>query len=141
MNETTKKQLCPIRWLFFITFFGGPLASGYFLFRNFQTLGFKKAAISSLIFSVVLSLMLILIVLGVFDSLFDFKPYMFQIIICYTLLIQGVARSFQGSEVKKGIESGIKKYPFWKILVVVILSFAIFCIVSALVSILIGKPL
>jgi hypothetical protein len=102
------------------TMLGGPLAGGFYLYKNFKLFNDQKNAILSLIFSILFTLFLLLIL----DSIPENFPNII-IPIIYTGIIYSIAEIFQGKSIDEHIEQNKEKSSWIKTIIVSIVCLVI----------------
>lgn len=95
------------------TFFGGPLAAGYLVKKNFVTLGQPNKAKRSLIIGILSTLLILAGVFSLPDNIMDKVPNTL-IPAIYTVIIYFIVERIQGDELKQHKESGGEFQNGWK---------------------------
>lgn len=105
------------------TFFGGPIAAGYFIAHNFKALEQPRAA--KLTWILCLSFFLLLIVLTLFVPIVERIPdYVF--VISYTILASSTARKYFDTILVEHKAKGGYLFSAWNVFLVVLLILIIF---------------
>ncbi len=107
------KSFYPTSWIFYITFFLGPLGGLYLMYHNFKNLNEHRYAKNTIIAGVI-SILLLAIIMFIFlllDLLYEnnlpFPQYILPLL--YTGIIYSFAQNLQNEKVKKFLEEDSKK--------------------------------
>lgn len=111
------------------TFFGGPLAAGILVRRNFINLGQEKRGLYSILIGILTTVLIYVVIFSIPEHILDRIPNSL-IPVTYTGLIWLIVEFFQGESLKKHKEENGLFYTVWKAigigficLVVLILAF------------------
>jgi hypothetical protein len=113
------------------TYFGGPLAAGYLVKKNYETLEQPDNASKSLIIGIISTILIFAGIFSVPDEIIDKIPNAL-IPLIYTGIIYLIVERIQGAALKNHKESGGEFYSGWKAagvgaiaMVILILGFAV----------------
>jgi len=95
------------------TFFGGPLAAGYLVKKNYQVMGESDKGVMSLVIGIISTTILLAGLLLVPESITD-RIHGPLLPIIYTAIISILVNKFQGSFIKAHKENGGSFYSGWK---------------------------
>lgn len=107
------KKLYSNREITIATFFGGPLAAGYLMKKNFQVMGDFEKADKSLLIGIISTIIIFGSILSLSDSVINHipKPLIPGI---YTAIISWIVNKLQGPYIKEYKENGGLYYSGWK---------------------------
>lgn len=109
-----KEKFYSSGWIFLGTYIGGPLAGAYFLGKNYVVLGRKDLFAKSMQFGVGATLLGVLVLIMVPDSVIDTIPTSI-IPLLYTLLIGYLFNTYQKKDIDVLIKDGHKKQSGFKV--------------------------
>ena len=110
--EQTKKFYSQ-RAITIATYFGGPLAAGYLVKKNYETLGQPENGKKALIFGIVSSILLFAGIFSIPEPIIDKIPSAL-IPLIYTILIYWIVEKLHGDTLNLHKESGGEFYSGWK---------------------------
>lgn len=132
----TFKKVYSNNAIFFSTFFGGPIAGCYLISENFKKFGQTKLAKKVLLSGIFITFFIGFILFSLPSSVLDKIPHSL-IPIIYVLAISIYARHTQQVKIKKFLEEGGKKYSWWRIIIVTLISLALMMVlIVAIIAIL-----
>ena len=112
-TNTNSQKLYSERAITIATFFGGPIAAGILIRRNFINLGNELYGKHTIAIAVVSMVLIIAVALSLPDSVFD-KPIGNLFPIVYTAIIAAVLHKHQGEQLKAHKENNGEFYSGWK---------------------------
>jgi len=95
------------------TFFGGPLAAGILIRRNFINMEKERLGLNALFIGILSTFLLFVGILQLPESVIDAIPN-FLIPTIYTLIIFLIIRHVQGEQLKQHKEEGLPFYSAWR---------------------------
>ncbi|WP_092441016.1 hypothetical protein [Williamwhitmania taraxaci] len=110
--EETKKYYSQ-RTITIATYFGGPLAAGYLVKKNYETLGQPHNARKSLLIGIVSTILIFAGIFSIPEEIVDKIPNAL-IPLIYTGIIYLIVERIQGESLKNHKESGGEFYSGWK---------------------------
>jgi hypothetical protein len=108
-----KKRFYSQRAIAIATYFGGPLAAGYLVKKNYETLGQPDNARKSLIIGIVSTILIFAGIFSIPEEIIDKIPNAL-IPLIYTGIIYLIVERVQGESLKNHKESGGEFYSGWK---------------------------
>lgn len=95
------------------TFFGGPMAAGYLVKKNYQSLGQESHAKKAFLIGIVSTLLLFAGIFSIPESIIDKIPNA-VIPAIYTGIIYLIVEKIQGQNLKEHLEDGREFYSAWR---------------------------
>lgn len=143
-NQKSDVRFYTMRWIFFCTYIGGPLAGCYLMSKNFESLNKKDLAEMTLKIGIISAVILFGAAVFIPHNTLQRIPA-FVIPVSYTTIIYMYAYKLQGKEIDEYIKKGGKKHSGWRATAVGILSLIIsfiysFALVTAIEYFTIRKP-
>jgi hypothetical protein len=113
MNMEDTKKLYSQKAIGIATFFGGPLAAGYLVKKNYQSLGLESHGKKAFIIGIVSTLLLFAGVFSIPEHILDKIPNAL-IPAIYTGIIYLIVERLQGQDLKEPLENGRAFQSAWK---------------------------
>lgn len=113
MNMEDTKKLYSQKAIGIATFFGGPLAAGYLVKKNYQSLGQESLGKKAFIIGIVSTLLLFAGVFSIPEHILDKIPNAL-IPAIYTGIIYLIVERLQGQDLKEPLENGRAFHSAWK---------------------------
>lgn len=119
------------------TFFGGPLAAGYLVKKNYQVMRDTDKANKSFWIGIITTIVLFIVIFSLPESVLDKTPQ--QLIpIIYTSIISLIVNNLQGQFIKAHKENGGQYHSGWKVAKVGVVSMLILLATIAIVAFFAG---
>ncbi|PIQ15846.1 MAG: hypothetical protein COW67_06180, partial [Flavobacteriales bacterium CG18_big_fil_WC_8_21_14_2_50_32_9] len=112
MKENTKKFYSQ-RAITIATYFGGPLAAGYLIKKNYETLEQPDNAKKSLLYGIISTLLLFAVIFSIPEDILNKIPNV-VIPAIYTGIIYLMVEKYQGESLKNHKDAGGEFYSGWK---------------------------
>lgn len=111
MEEHTK--LYSLKAISIATFFGGPLAAGILIRRNFVNMEKDRLGLNALFIGILTTVLLFVVIFQMPESIINAIPN-FLIPAIYTFIIYLIVRHMQGEQLKQHKEEGLPFYTAWR---------------------------
>jgi len=119
------------------TFFGGPLAAGYLMKKNFQAMGDSDMADKSLLIGIISTIIIFGVLISLPESILDVIPQPL-IPAIYTAIISLIVNKLQGQFIKEHKDNGGLYHSGWKAAGVGALAMLILLAVIAIIAFFAG---
>jgi len=123
-GDTDNKKIVSLGWIVFATYFGGPLAATYFLYKNFKVFKEMERAVLTIKVGVLATFIIFASIAFIPEAVMDKIPNS-VIPIFYTMAVYMIVHQYQEKQIGEYFEKGGLKESGWKVTGISILALLI----------------